>query len=175
MTPEAAEILKAAYAILNLLPGYVVTRMDRALPDQDVAFPTLGVFFIREQMSPDGDANAGEPSFVNDLTIGVSSVGESKPDALEADARTRSAAILSAVLTSASFNRLIEGFSGVTSSIAFPGKGDRLLVEARVEFTVTFRTDWPPVVPDDYQGANVTARPAHHEQSPAISARWDQE
>ncbi|SER57167.1 hypothetical protein SAMN05216548_12619 [Faunimonas pinastri] len=175
MTPEAADILDAAFDILKAIPGYVTYRKDRALPDQDDAFPVLGAFFIREQMNADGDLDAGEPRFVNELTLGVSSIGEAKPGALEADARTRAADIMNALLKSASFNREIEGFSSVGSSIAFPGKGDRLLAEARVEFTVVFRTDWPPVIPDDYLGANVTARPSDHDTSPAISAHWDQE
>jgi hypothetical protein len=45
-------------------------RRSKQLPIQEPLLPYLGVYIIGEDMPPDGDANAGDIRFINDLKIG---------------------------------------------------------------------------------------------------------
>lgn len=49
-------------------------QKSRQLPTQTRALPTLGVFLIKEDMTPDGDMNHGDIEMVHNLTIGFSVV-----------------------------------------------------------------------------------------------------
>ena len=51
--------------------GFTV-RKSRQLPTQVHQLPTLGVYLVKEDMTPDGDLNAGDIDMIHNLTVGFS-------------------------------------------------------------------------------------------------------
>lgn len=165
MTTYATEIRDAA---LTLLAARAVqadkpfrkTRSNWGWPLADTDLPALSVFLPRETMSPDGDANAAEPKFINDMTLGVViSVGFDTPEALDEDTVGRADTALEALLTTPSFLKLFESIERVDQKTVFDKDGQTFLVEIQFDITIRFRTDWPPVVPDDFLSMSIAARP----------------
>jgi hypothetical protein len=54
--------------------GGFTLRKSRALPIMTNQIPVLGIYFVNEDMSPDGDLNAGEIRFTHMLKLGFSVV-----------------------------------------------------------------------------------------------------
>src|SRR5262245_16877833 len=64
------------YAKVVTLPFFTgfKSRRCKQLPVHPDILPYLGVYLVSERLSPDGDPNAGDVRFDNDLTIGFSIV-----------------------------------------------------------------------------------------------------
>ncbi len=132
------------------------------LPVQMDNLPHARVFVLSESASPDGDGNAGAPSFIFDATIaiGVTRQGDD-PDliggALDADAD----AIMSALFTDPDFMRMhpsgmFESCERMTRKIVAQRDGEALLAELQIELTFRFRADFEPLIPGEFHNYTAT-------------------
>lgn len=160
----AAQALLTAEAIAADRP-YRLVRDNWGWPLDTTDLPALSVFLPRETMTPDGDANAGEPSFVNDCTFGIIvSLGFAKPEELKGQLAERADPILDALLQTTAFLRLFESVERIEAETVFAKEGETFIAELQIKFAVRFRTDWPPIVPDRFESVALTLR--EHGQTP---------
>ena len=155
-TMHALEIADAAFAIVKTIPGWNSTRRTPMVQVNPEDLPALGVYILREQWSADGDANAGEPSFVHDLSLGFSGA------IALTDAVTQltvldglMAAICSALLTNPNFIALSEGIASIDRRLVFSKEAETSLAEIQIEMRVQYRSNWPPLTPDDFNTLHV--------------------
>jgi hypothetical protein len=142
---------------------------NKSLPIQPENLPFCGVYLIEEVMSPEGDANAGEPHFHVAARIAISVVIVNN----DADVAERKIDAAQEVLTNGLFsdptlyNGKHEAFEiqsynrGLRShwfgSIGADNKTP--VAELRFELTVDMGTYYyPPVVPDELDTIHVTTR-----------------
>jgi hypothetical protein len=69
-------ICDTLYAKAVTLPFFTgfTSRRTQQLPNMPATLPYLGVYFVRESLSSDGDLNAGEVRFRNEMAVGFSIV-----------------------------------------------------------------------------------------------------
>ena len=81
--PTISEVQSWSFIIRDLLIerlmqapffGLWTPRKSKALPIMTNQIPTLGVYFVNEDMSPDGDLNVGEIRFSHQLKLGFSAI-----------------------------------------------------------------------------------------------------
>ena len=173
MTPEALEIRDTALAILTdalyersqIFKHVGKNRQDLEPDDQ---MPALIVLADRERHRPDGDVGAGEPSFISELTLafliktfgdGQDEAPEHEDDGLEDNLQVLSSAVQRTLLTATAFISKIEGIASMDEARGFPRDGETYYGWARLEVVVQYRTGFDPIVPDDYLGAVLHARP----------------
>jgi hypothetical protein len=132
--------------------------------------PYLGVYLVDETMLPDGDANAHAPSFIHTLKIGFSfivanndmDVAEAMVDAAWWRAMNRlwtDAGIMNVYFSTNPDNTLIEALTRGTRRHVFGNQArdqQTPIAELRYEVSLTFRTDWPPIIPDDFLVVDLT-------------------
>jgi hypothetical protein len=163
-------------------------RKTRMLVVQKQHLPYLGVYIVGDQMTPDGDANAGEPRLCHSLVIGYSVMIENNdPDAAE---QTLDMALkrIQAVLCDPyimnvwdtynpqlSFgnpdNTRIESITRASRKHNWGSAGlnnETAWAELQYEETIFYRENFPPVIPDDlreiavtttFPGSDVTTQP----------------
>lgn len=185
MSPEAIEIRGLVAALFAGLVGPAINEQTGKLfkgvgdvrtglePDTDL--PALYVRAAREQMRPDGDLTAGEPSFVHELTL-VFFIALSGNDRDKAQARltTRIQVVLQRVLTDADLAREIEGFTGLDIDQDVQTQGERFYAAATVTVGIQFRTSWPTPIDDDFLSMAMTAKPlGSGEHTPAAALILD--
>ena len=175
MTPYAEDIRTVAQTLLEqeaVAAGrpYVRVRDTSGWPLSADEMPALSVIMHRELMSPDGASNDGEPSFIHDCSLAVIvTLGFARPEDLHDELKIRTQAIYRALLSNVSFRLPVPGEPPLFESIerieavnAFDRDGETFIAEAQLNFTVRFRTDWPPEVLDDFESIAVTLkRPGH--------------
>jgi hypothetical protein len=132
--------------------------------------PYLGVYIVDETMLPDGDANAHAPSFIHTLKIGFSviianndmDVAEAMVDAAFWRIMNRlwtDAGIMNIYFSTNPDNTLIEALVRGTRRHVFGNQNrdqQTPIAEVRYEISLTFRTDWPPNIPDDFLVIDLT-------------------
>jgi hypothetical protein len=129
----------------------------RTYPTKDDMLPCATVALGRDRMDADGDDNAGEPSFKHRTTINVSALCSAESQFfLTGRLNAAKNAILAALLSDPEWLSLVEAVSSIDVSMVYPNESGTVFAEARIALEVTFRTDWPPVVPDDFLDAFVT-------------------
>jgi len=67
------DMLLAKLVTAPFYAGFTI-RKSRQLPTQVNQLPTLGVYLVKEDMTPDGDPNAGDIDMIHSLTLGFSVV-----------------------------------------------------------------------------------------------------
>ena len=174
MSPDSIAIRDAAEALLASIdfdgtPAFKFVGRVPVEQEPDDDLPSLLVIASREQMQADGDANAGEPSFVVDLTLSVLislsadlTTGETDPKTARdrADERLtdRIGAVQGLLLRTPAFLALFDGVSSINSTRVFDKPGERFFARARIEMTVQYRCHFPPIVPDDLERVAITAK-----------------
>lgn len=149
---HATVIHKAALSRLSTLTGFTTFRKSPMLHVDPKALPCLSVYLMRERMVAEGDANAGEPRFVHTVTLGISGacVASGANDQLDA-LDTAMSSVLTKLLTDPKFIALVEGVESIDRRNVFEKAAETPLAEVQIEMVVSFRTDWPPVVEDDFK------------------------
>ena len=178
MSTDALRIRDAIVDRLRVLPGLpVMTLRTQPVPQlQEDELPGLLVVIMGETLSPDGDANTGEPHFEADITIGISIVeGYDTPERIDGDIDAMITLIENALLTDPTFVRgvdpakalddperypLFEAVTRIQRRRLFPQEGEMYLGELRVEITFFKRISFEPVIPDMLEHVVITARPA---------------
>lgn len=178
MSTDALRIRDAIVERMQAIPGLPVTTLrTQPVPQlQEDELPGLLVVIMGETLTPDGDANAGEPHFEADITIGISIVeGYGTPEQIDGDVDEMITLIENALLTDPTFVRgvdpakakddperypLFEAVTRIQRRRLFPQEGEMYLGELRVEITFTKRVSFEPVIPDVLEHVVITARPA---------------
>lgn len=145
-------------------------RKSKALPILTNQIPTLGVYFVNEDMGPDGDLNAGEIRFTHQLKLGFSViVVNNDPVACEAKLDQAFWAIMNTLWRDPNLTNLIdtraypggvgnpdntriEGVSRGTRRHVFGNAGkdnETPIGEMQYEATVKYSADYAPVIPDN--------------------------
>lgn len=136
-------------------------RRSKQLPIQEPLLPYLGVYIIGEDMPPDGDANAGDIRFINDLKIGWQVIIENNdPIASELKLDAAFWAIMNGLWCDAKLTNfwqsdmtggaLIEGVMRGTRihNWGVIGKRDIPMGEMQYIATIRYRTMFDPVITD---------------------------
>src|SRR6266566_1104262 len=119
--------------------------------------PALAVFIVEELMESDG--NAGEPHFLHDVNMGLQAV------VMSSDAEEQRKAILLAlsqldlaILTDPATLINIEEIKSITRRFKFERVAQTPTAQFSSNMHVTFRSQWQPLVPDDFHVLNVQTR-----------------
>jgi hypothetical protein len=175
-------IISTLYAKTVTLPFFQGFKSRRAqqLPVMPEVLPYLGVYFMSEGMKPDGDPNAGEVRFVNDLSVGFSvAIQNNDPvdSLLKLDAAYwaimnglwRDPYIMNLIDTSAPAGVvtlpdgiIIEGVTGGKRSHRWGSTGhnnETPIAELSYEANIVHRTSFPPVIADDLMHIHVETVP----------------
>lgn len=170
-TTHALSVVDKVAALASTVAGWKTVRRTPMLQVQPEDLPALGVYLLREQWSPDGDANAGEPQFEHELSIGMSGA-IALTDALGqlTTLDGMMASLCTTILSSTSFIAMIEGINSIDRRLTFTKESDTPLAEIQIEMRVGFRSNWPPLVVDDLEVIHVETglKPGETQQE------WDQ-
>lgn len=140
---------------------------NKAEQIQPENIPFVGVYFINEDMMPEGDINAGEPRFHLSVLYGFSIIVQNN-DAAAAENKLDDAWV---ILTNGLFTdpslylnpaAQIQGYARGNRSHQFGSAGaDNSIPIAECRFTLTCDlgvTDFPPIVPDVLKTVHVTTQ-----------------
>lgn len=130
-------------------------RRSFILPEQDDQLPCLQVYFAGNSMSPDGDANAGEPSFIHTARIAVAGILKAdEVDDLDDQVAAALQEHLEILLRDVDWLDQFEAVEGVEQSFRVENS-NYLAAIALTVFTISFRTAWEPRVPGEFAGINL--------------------
>jgi hypothetical protein len=162
MSHYASQVQAQAMALLQAGFGtrfstYRLTPMLRVLPND---LPVLGVYILRERREPWGHANHGEPRFNHALTLGFSGGVAADTDQQEVlpPLEDMMSEVDDFLLSDPKFVNLLDGIEGMDRVSQFAKIGETTLYEIRVEMVGIFQSDWPPLIPDDFNTLNVTTQ-----------------
>jgi hypothetical protein len=138
-----------------------------ALPIQPEDIPLCGVYFLKEDMGPDGDANAGEPRFIHTVTTGFSVwIQNNDPEHIEDKLDRLFMSILQGLMTDYTLyyndEWEIEGFQRGSRTHHFGTVGsnnEMPIAELRFDLAFNFRTYWPPIVTAELRTIHVDIEP----------------
>jgi hypothetical protein len=132
---------------------------------QEPHLPYFGCYFIQEDLRGDGDINAGEPRFYHEAKYGFSYMIKHIDDEI-AENQLDSAywALMNGLLTPQQWQRFsndvqIEGVLRVKRLNVFGNSAlnnETPVAELQVEYTVTYRSAFEPVVEDVLEKVHVT-------------------
>lgn len=176
MTTEATKLRETIIARLKTLPGYRgPIRRQRVPQIQPADLPQLSVVITAERLNPDGDANAGIPSFKSDITIGITDVrGFATTPELDAQQDDAVDLIETAILCDPAIVSSVEGVASLTRTRTFPQEGETYFAALRLDITFETTVMFEPNIPDDFKGVLVTSRPAGSRgDQPAVTVTID--
>ena len=168
----------AMLARVKAMPFFATFRFstNKSLPIQPEQVPFFGIYFINEDLTPDGDANAGEPSFRSSALYGVSIIVQNN-DAEAAENKLDEAWVL---LLDKLFrdptlylnkNALIQAYVRGNRTHQYGAVGaDNAIPIAECRFTLTCdlgTVDFPPLVPDVLETVHVETRYPNYDVDPA--------
>jgi len=175
-------------ARLKTLPFFSTFKFgtNKAEQIQPELIPFLGVYFISEDLSPEGDPNAGEPGFHSSATYGFSVVVQNN-DGAAAELKLDEAWVLvmdklfrdpSLYLNPAA---KIQSYTRGNRTHQFGSAGaDNSIPVAESRFTLMCDLgviDFPPIVPDVLETIHIETRYPTADTDPAevqqISAQYD--
>ena len=180
MTPEAIEVRDAIYdrlvgLQLNASPYFRTAYKVPVELEPNDDLPALIVHASREQMSSDGDLNAGEPTFVNDVTLSVyMRLGANSREDADARLNSRANVVLSTILCDADIISMFEGVQSVTSTRTFSKAGEQFFGNLQIDIVVQFRTAFEPKIYDAYEGTDLVAQPLANPNAPPVRVTLDQ-
>ena len=168
------------------LPFFAGFKMRRSKQLQVIPelIPYLGVYFIRESMAPDGDINAGEVRFINEMKIGFSVIiANNDPVASELkldqaywtlmNGLWRDQYIMNLSDTSAPAGVVtlpdgitIRGIKGGTRRHVWGNAGldnETPIGELSYEADIVYSTTFPPIITDDLLHIHVETVPLSHD------------
>jgi hypothetical protein len=169
MTSLTLQIRDAAYDRIVKKFDFKSTRKIPMTPLQPDQVPGLGVFFVSEDMGPDGDENVATPRYISDVVIGISVLDTaSKEDVLEGSIDKTGSHILDLLLRDPTFlglldteskQPIIESVPRIRRSHQVQKNGEAYYLELRLEMTFRYRCYFPPYAPNELLEIDVTAQP----------------
>jgi hypothetical protein len=138
-------IRDGTHARLTDITGVKEVLKTRTLPTKDDQLPVICVAHGGENGRADGDANVGAPHFLSDLKLLITVVDLATSDlVLDAGITRKVEEIKQTLFTDTSWLELFEALESFAVSYHFPREAEVLLCEARLELTVSYRSNWPP-------------------------------
>jgi hypothetical protein len=176
--PTISEVQSYGFIIRDMLLAKLVTapfyqgfsvRRSRQLPTQINQLPMLGVYLVKEDLSPDGDPNAGDIEMVHNLTIGFSVVIiNSDPEATQKKLNQAYWVIMNWLWRDQYLMNLLDtraypGGIGNPDNVRIEGllngswrfvdhpplNNETPMSELRYEQTLKYRADYTPIITDD--------------------------
>ena len=167
-------------------------RKTRMLAVQAQLLPYLGVYFMKEAMVPDGDANAGCIRFTHAVDIGFSvMIANNDQVAAELAANAGWWRIMQRLWPDQYIMNMINTYDpttgtqnpdntiieAVTRGQVRPNYGmvnETPLVEMQYDISLSYRTNWPPVIVDDLLEIDVTTQVGDPppDQRPPITSKY---
>ncbi len=145
---------------LAAVPGLTGVYKARTTPGQDSQLPYAAVWHAGERTSPWGDGNVGEPTFEHNLRLVVDVMAKAGDEhSVDVDIITLVDAIRATLLTDPTWVHLFEGIERCDTRYAYPTQANDIVVQAIIEFEVTFKSAWPPVVPNALKTVAVSLPP----------------
>lgn len=184
MSTLSVQIRDAAFQrITNAIATFKETRKIPFPTLQPDHVPALGVFLLREQYSPDGDAGVGPPRYVAEATIAAAVVDlSSKSSVLDGSIDTSVDLILDTLLCDPTFldlrdsvtgNPIIESIPQITRTTRFPKEGETYYCEVSLQMTFRFRCFFEPLAPNTLTTVAVTAEPFGTAPGETFTAEFD--
>lgn len=169
MTPDAIALRDAAYTRLATMVGsdpvqYLFRYIGKVPIEQepDDQLPSLLVIASNEQMQADGDAVDGPPRFINSLTLNMLvSLSGNDRDRCDTRLSTRMTAVMSTLLCDPTFVVLFEGVESASATRQFDKDGERFFARAHIVLVLQYRTQFDPVIPDDFKQVGIYIRSPH--------------
>ena len=142
--------------------------------------PYLGIYIIEEQMTPDGDLNAGDIRFIHSLRLGFSVlITNNDPDAAERKCDEAYWAIMNGLWRDAYLTNFLNTYdpgisAGTPDNVRFEGveRASRKFVfgnvnatnelpigELQYDVAVRYRANYPPIITDDLKHVHVETVP----------------
>jgi hypothetical protein len=167
-------IRDALFDALATMPMFAsfTKRKCKQFQVQNFQVPYLGAYIIREQMSPDGDPNAGTIRFTHNLTIGYSVIIQNQdPIVSEQKLDAIFWAIMNRLWTDQYLMNLLDtrmypgGQYAMADNTRIEGvlRGERRhiwgntsltnempIAELQYDVTLIYRTGWWPIITDDF-------------------------
>lgn len=167
---------------LSTMPFFAgfTCRKQKQMQIQSQMIPYLGVYFVDEPHTPDGDSNHGEIKFIHNCCIGISVIiTNNDPDESEKKLDQAYWAIMNRLWTDEYIMNMIDTYNPHTHTQNpdnTRGEGiERIMrrhvwgntglnnempnAELQMDITLKMRTRWPAVVPDDLEHIHFEARP----------------
>ena len=142
------------------VPGLTEVFKARTMPGQDSQLPYAIVWNSGERTEPNGDDNTGAVSFVHTLTLVVDVMTRAADEkALDTEIVLLVETIRATLMTDPNWIMLFEGIRRCDTRYSYPKEASDIMVQAMIEFEVTFRSEWPPFLPNDLTAVTTTARP----------------
>ena len=182
------DTLYAKAVTLPFFAGFT-SRRCKQLPVVPEALPYLGVYFINEKMTSDGDPNAGEVRFDNEMTVGFSVVIQNN-DPVQSELKLdqafwaimnglwRDQYIMNLIDTRAPVGvvtlpdgMVIEGVKGGNRKHVWGNTGlnnETPIAELSYEANILYSAAFPPVITDDLLLVHVETVPLHHGAIPPV-------
>lgn len=149
--------VKADSAIDDYFENFRKSPMLKLQPKK---LPNLSVYLLRDVMVPDGDANAGEPRFLHNTHIGFSgAILADDEDAALLKLDAIMARIPEVLFKDPTFVAMIEGVVSCDRRFVFSNIGETPMAEIQLEMVFSYRSDWEPNVPNDFEGIVLQATP----------------
>lgn len=135
---------------------------------QNDQFPRLGVYLVRENENPDGDANVSIPRYLDDTVIAISVMDNlSKPEVLDGSVDAMIDSIKNKLLQDISFVSLadangtifLDSIPNISRSYSFPNNGESYYIECRLQMTFRFNVRYDPIFEHDFLSVAVDIRP----------------
>lgn len=140
-------IRDATHARLTDITGVRKVLKTRTLPTKDDQLPVICVAHGGETGRADGDANVGAPKFISELKLLITVVDLATSDlVLDAGITRKVEEIKQTLFTDSTWLDLFEALESFSVSYHFPREAEIVLCEARLELTVSYRSNWPPYV-----------------------------
>lgn len=162
-------ICQGIMARIQLMPMFAGFKFANtpALPVQPEDIPLCGVYLLKEDMGPDGDANHGEPRFIHTVAVGFSVwIQNNVPGAAEDKLDRAFMAIFKGLMSDSTLYNNdeweIESFQRGSRTHHYGSVGstnETPIAEVRFDLTFNFRTYWPPVVVDAFKTMHVRIEP----------------
>jgi hypothetical protein len=165
----ASYIRDAAYGRLLNVAAWKSTRKVPIPPLQGIdQCPALGAFILRENMTPNGDANVGPPRYIADAVIAFSVMDAlSKPEVLGGSVDTMIDLIQDRLLKDGTFidlrtptgDRVIDSIPNIARTYNFPNSGETYFLECRLQLTFRYFCFFDPLAPNLLRDVAVDVRP----------------
>jgi len=179
MTATDTSVFSYGLVIRDMLLTKLVTapfyadfsvRKSRQLPTQPSQLPMLGVYLVKEDMTPDGDPNHGDIEMVHNLTIGFSVViVNNDPEATQEKLNEAYWVIMNWLWRDQYLMNMIDtraypGGIGNPDNVRIEGllngswrfvdhpplNNETPMSELRYEQTLKYRADYTPIILDDF-------------------------
>lgn len=168
MSTVATYIRDQVVTRIGPLYAWKTVRKVPTVTTQNDQFPRLGVYLVRENESPEGDANAGVPRYIDETVIAISVMDNlSKPEVLEGSVDAMIDTIKNTLLQDYTFvslkdangNIFLDSIPNISRSYSFPNNGESYYIECRLQMTFRFNVKYDPLFPNAFLEMDVTIEP----------------